>query len=322
MRNLESASDGERRAALAAAVVLFAVAAIGTAGRARVVVADEPVGPPCFLILKTGEPGAEPEKAGRFLEQWAAYLSPRLAGRLPAAPWVGLVTSDPSRALALAKAKRPRWGIVTAAFFLDHQEDLGLAPLRQTRRNGRPAERYTILARKGSGLTAAGLAGKRVATLLQAEADYVRRVGLESTQAPAADLLLVATRNLADSLYDMVEEEAGAPDAVLLDQAARDFFEKDELTWPRVEVVCASKDCAPDLVVSFGEAMDADGAQALTRALDGMREDEEGKRICRNLQTDGFGPIDEALLSRARELYKGGAGTKQEAPGGTPDAGK
>ncbi|GEM_PF-793278 len=243
-----------------------------------------------FLILKTGEPGAEPEKAGPFLAEWATYLSPQ-AG----APQEGLITSDPARAIDLAKEHHPAWGIVTPAFFLEHEKDLALRPLLETRRGGHATERYTVVVKKGTTWS-----GGEVATQLVAEASYLEQVAFAGKK-----VRLRAAKNLADAVYAMVEGEATAAAAVLLDRASRAFFGEDELTWPKIEVAWESEELPPDLVVGFGEALSRESEASLREALVGMLGDEEGKKICRNLQTEGFGAIDVARWERARAAYAG-----------------
>lgn len=243
-----------------------------------------------FLILKTGEPGAEPEKAAPFLKEWAAYLSSR-AG----APQLGVITSDPARAVELAKEGKPAWGIVTPAFFLEHEKDLALRPLLETRRGGHATERYAVVGKKGSTWS-----GGEVATQLAAEASYLAKVVFAGKEVP-----LRPEVNLADAVYAMVEGDDGAPSAVLLDRASRAFFEADELTWPKLDVAWESEELPADLVVGFGEALSQQAEAKLRGTLAGMLGDEEGKRICRNLQTEGFGEVDVALWERARKALAG-----------------
>lgn len=243
-----------------------------------------------FLILKTGEPGAEPEKAGPLLKEWSAHLSPRIG-----VPQEGVITSDPASAVELAKKHHPAWGIVTPSFFLDHEQDLALRPLLETRRGGQAAERYSVVVKKGATWT-----GGEVATQLSAEASYLGKVVFAGKE-----VRLRAEKNLADAVYAMVEGDDGAPSAVLLDRASRNFFEEDELTWPKVDVAWESEDLPSDLVVGFGEALPKDAEAMLRKALIGMTDDDEGKRICRNLQTEGFGEVNVALWERARKAYAG-----------------
>lgn len=243
-----------------------------------------------FLVLKTGEPGAEPERAGPFLKSWAAYVSAR-AG----APQEGVITSDPARAVELAKERRPAWGVVTPSFFLERGKELALRPLLETRRGGHATERFTVVVRKG-----ATWGDAEVATQLSAEAAYLGRVVFAGKEVRPR-----AAENLADAVYAMIEGDHDAPPAVLLDRASRAFFEEDELTWPKLDVVWESEELPPDLVVGFGEALTPEAEGKLREALVGMPSDEEGKRICRNLQTEGFGEVDLARWERARKALAG-----------------
>ncbi|MBI5367640.1 MAG: PhnD/SsuA/transferrin family substrate-binding protein [Planctomycetes bacterium] len=256
-----------------------------------------------FLVLKTGEPGADPAKAGGFLTQWGDYLSARVraGGGADPGPVHGTITAEPAAALAAVAARRFAWGIVTPAFLLDHGAALGLKPLLQTRRNGRAAERFVVVTRKGAAAgKPAGFWKARVMTLLTREADYVRRAIFEDA---AGAVTLEAVTNLADAVYAVIEDDEAKDAAVLLDAAGADFFRADELSWPKLEVLFESQELPPDVVVGFAANLPAETETALRAALGGMRADEEGKRICRNLQTDGFGPVDEALWARARKLY-------------------
>ncbi len=260
----------------------------------------EPQGtnPPAFLVLKTGERDATQKKAGKFIAELGKYLAPALRlGSLE-----GLITNKPEEALALAERRHPLFGIVTPGFFLEHEEKLGLVAVAETRRLGQEGESYSLLGRKGSPAPGAGAA---VATSLLGERRYLEQVVLPRMDRKfAAGHEFEPAKNLADAVYDLIEGGAGAPAAVLVDRATLVFFREDPQVWPKLEVLSSTGALPADLVVVFGGASAGDRPARLWGSLEKMLGDEEGRKICKSLQTEGFAKVEGARLEQARALYR------------------
>lgn len=245
---------------------------------------------PGFVILKTGERFAVQEKADRVVADFGAWIAPH-AGQ---SALVGRITNRPDEALARIRETRPIFAIVTPAFYLEHRDALGMTILAQTRRRGMTAERYAVLVAKGGPKSPS-----KIATALLAEEAYLRKVALAGGPAGAE---LVATAWVGDDVAAMSEGDPEAPEAVLVDRATLEFFREDEVIWGALDIAFESEDLPPDVVVAFSWTPE-DVRVKLSLALLAMKEDARGKEVCKTMQTDGFGPVDDALWNKAKERW-------------------
>jgi len=242
-----------------------------------------------YVILKTGERFAVQEKAEEVLADFGAWVAPRVGQ----ASLVGRITNRPDEALAKVRESKPLFAIVTPAFYLQQRDALGLVLLAQTRRRGLASEKYAVLSRKGGSKTP-----KRISTSLTSEEEYLRKVALAG--GPAAEL--VQSPWVGDDVAAMSEGGSDAPEAVLVDRATLEFFREDEVLWGALEVVFESADLPPDAVVAFSWTPEEVRVK-LSTALLVMKEDVRGQEVCDLMQTDGFGPVDEALWAAAVERW-------------------
>ncbi|MEK7865799.1 MAG: PhnD/SsuA/transferrin family substrate-binding protein [Planctomycetota bacterium] len=239
-----------------------------------------------YVILKTGERFAVQEKAEEVLADFAAWVAPRVGQP----SLVGRITNRPDEALTRVRESKPLFAIVTPAFYLEHREALGLALLAQTRRRGLAAEKYAVIARKGATETPA-----KVATSLMAEEPYLRKVALAGGPSSVD---FAESSWIGDDVAAMAEGDPEAPEAVLVDRATLEFLREDEVLWGELSVTFESADLPPDAVVAFSWTPE-DVRVKLSTALLAMKEDVRGKEVCDLMQTDGFGPVDEALWAEA-----------------------
>lgn len=254
---------------------------------------------PCLLVLKTGERDATQKKAGKFIAELAKYLGPLLG--VPNLE--GRVTNKPEDAVKQIEERRPVFAIVTPAFFLEHEEGMGLVPVAAARRLGHDGEAYSLVVRKGASTPPEGA---RLASVIACDRRYVEQVvlpGLGEKSVRKPDLKSV--RSLADAVYDLTEGGPEAPAAVLLDQASLDYFKADATLWPKLDVLATTPTLPADLVVVFGGDAVQERAERLRTVLEKMLQDEEGRRICKTLQTDGFAAVESGSLVAARKLYRG-----------------
>lgn len=243
-----------------------------------------------FVILKTGERFAVQEKAEDVLADFGAWVAPRVGQE----SLVGRITNRPDEALAKVRETKPLFAIVTPAFYLEHRNALGLVLLAQTRRRGLASERYAVLTRKGGAKEP-----KRLTTSLTAEETYVRKVALAGGPSTAE---LVQSAWIGDDVAAMAEGDDEAPEAVVVDRATLEFLREDDVIWGPLDVVFESADLPPDAVVAFSWTSE-EARVKLSAALLAMKEDAGGKEVCDLMQTDGFGPVDEALWKVAGERW-------------------
>lgn len=245
-----------------------------------------------FLFLKTGERFATQEMAGPVLSELTTYVSERIG-----TPLEPRVFNEPARAVELCARQKPRVGIVTPGFYLAYRKALGMHPLLEVHREQVDTERFVLVTRKTNGATPPDWAGKTIATTLAAEERYVRGVILQDRFGN--ELRLEPVRNVEDSLFDLAEEAADAPDAVLVEEAAWKVFAADPEFESRLTVVFRSEELPRDLVVSFSDASEPTLVSALQEMVDG----EIGRRILQSIRVACFAPVNTDRLERAERLY-------------------
>ncbi|MCS7049256.1 MAG: phosphate/phosphite/phosphonate ABC transporter substrate-binding protein [Verrucomicrobiae bacterium] len=245
-----------------------------------------------FLFLKTGERFATQETAGPVLSELTAYVGQRIGATMEPR-----VFNEPARAVELCARQKPRAGIVTPGFYLAYRKALGMQPLLEVHREQVEAERYVLVARKTNGTPPTDWTGKTIATTLAAEERYVRGVILQDKLGQ--ELRLEPVRNVEDSLFDLVEDAADAPDAVLVEEAAWKVFVADPEFDSRLAVVFRSEELPRDLVVSFSDSPDP----ALVTTLRQMSDEEEGRRILRSIRVACFTPVNMERLEHAERLF-------------------
>lgn len=244
-----------------------------------------------YVVLKTGERFASQERAAQVLSEFGGWVAPRVGQ----AGLAGRITNKPEEAISLVRDGKPLFAIVSPAFYLEHREELGMAVVAQTRRRGLATEKYAVVVAKGA---KADLS--KVSTSVAAEEKYLRKVVLAG--GAAAQAALASSAWVGDDVAAMAEKDPDAPHAVLLDAATTAFFREDPVVWGEVEVAWESDDLPPDAVVVFSWTP-ADARTKLAAALLAMKEDVRGKAVCGQMQTDGFGAVDDALWSKAQERW-------------------
>lgn len=244
-----------------------------------------------FVVLKTGERFASQERAAQVLADFGGWVAPKTGS----AALTGKITNKPEEATSLIRDGKPLFAIVSPAFYLEHREELGMAVVAQTRRRGLATEKYAILVAKGA---KADLA--KISTSIASEEKYLRKVVLAGS--PAEKAALAPSAWVGDDVAAMAEKDPSAPAAILLDAATTAFFREDAVVWGEVDVAWESEELPPDAVVVFSWTP-ADARTKLATALLAMKEDAGGKKVCDEMQTDGFGAPDEALWKKAQERW-------------------
>ncbi|MDT8367779.1 MAG: PhnD/SsuA/transferrin family substrate-binding protein [Longimicrobiales bacterium] len=259
-----------------------------------------------FLVVKPGDPAATPDRAGAFLAAMGRWLE----AKLPASEHVeGRIANRADQAAAAIARDSPILAFVPAGFYLGAIAP-GLTPARvvaQIPRFGVDVERYYLVTAKGGPPTPAALRGTTVRTTADFDAAYLRRVVFADGLVPGEDFRLEASENLADELFYLLEGDPAGPDALLLDEELKHFFEADDFVWPELQVIWRSAPLPRDLVVAFGEWSEGELA-ALRDALVAMDETPEGRELLDLMDSEGFEAVDRELLERAATLYRSSGG--------------
>jgi hypothetical protein len=240
-----------------------------------------------LVVFKLGESFATDEHAGEAVDALCAYLGEHIEGA--EFKRVG-VRNAPAEALRLIRDERPAVAIVSPGFFFKYRAELELTALAEAMRGGHDGEQYTLV-----GLEEADgyPAGKRIATTLAMDTEWLNRAVLPAPEG-AAPVRWVRVSNLFDAGYEMVDEQDGAPDFVLLDKVSLAAYREDE-DLGGLKFGEPGTKLPQDLVVEVAGRL-GDTRDELKRVLAALDSSDEGKRIGGLIQSPRFQKPDAERL--------------------------
>ncbi|MCG3149287.1 MAG: hypothetical protein PCFJNLEI_02747 [Verrucomicrobiae bacterium] len=233
-----------------------------------------------FLFLKTGEKFATQEAAGPTV----AELTQQLGG-----DFEPRIFNDPAKAIEYVAKSKPAAGIVTPGFYITYAKALGMTPLLEVKRHKIPVERYVLVTKQATELTAI----KSVATALAAEQMYVMRVVLQNKLGE--ELRLQPTLDEEGAVFDLVEGGKSAADAVLLEEAAWEVLRADPELGAQVKAAFTSAELPGNLVVTFGGRADS------AKLVESLKTTPPA--ILESIRVEVFSDIAAERLKRAEELF-------------------
>jgi hypothetical protein len=250
-----------------------------------------------LAVFKLGEKYATDAQAGDAIDKLAAHLTGALPDRKVSFKRRG-VRNQPDEALKLFKdEKQPvAVAIVSPGFYLAHKDDLKLKPIAEAKRGGNDGEQYTLV---GATKAEKYPAGKRVATTLTADKEWLNRVVLPAPEGERP-VQWVQYDNLFDAGYAIIDEE-DAPDFVLVDRITLEAMGKDA-DLKALKQGLQSETLPQDLVVEVEELLGAD-RDGLVKALTELDKTEQGRKVGELIQSPTFRKPDEARLAKAEKLW-------------------
>lgn len=249
-----------------------------------------------LVVYKLGESYATDDKAGDAIDRFTAFLDGELDGLEFKRRGV---RNDPDEALKLFKDEDEPVGvaIVSPPFYFEHKKELKLKAIAEATRGGKAGERYTLV---GAAKTEDYPAGKRVATSMTAEEDWLNKVVLRRPE-DAEPVEWVQYDNLMDAAYAIIDEEDDAPDFVLVDRVTLTFFDKD-FDLKTLKKGLQSALIPQDLVVEVDDAL-GDSRDDFKKALRELDQSDEGKKIGELIQSPKFPAPDEERLQKVEKWY-------------------
>jgi hypothetical protein len=246
-----------------------------------------------LAVYKLGESFATDEHAGEAIDSFAAYLGKQVDG---ASFTRRGVRNTPEDALKLFKdEKKPvALAIVSPGFYFTHKEDLKLAALAEATRGGHDGEQYSLV---GEAKQDSYPAGKRVATTMTADKDWLDRVVMRRPE-DAKPIEWVHYKNLVDAAYEIIDGEKGAPDFVLVDRITLAVFAKD-VDLKTLKTGLQSELLPQDLVVEVDGRL-GEQREAIKKALAALDGNDAGKKLGELLQSPKFPAPDEKRLEKVQ----------------------
>jgi hypothetical protein len=258
---------------------------------------EAPPKPYGLVVYKLGERYATDEKAGETIDSLAAYLAKQITG----ADFKRLgVRNKPDDALKLFKDdKNPvALAIVSPGFYFAHKTDLKLTTIAEAQRGGKDGEQYTLI---GATEIKEYPAGKKIATNMTADLDWLNKAVLRAPEG-AKQVEWVQYDNLTDAAYEIIDEEDGAPDFVLVDRVTLDVFAKDS-DLKMLKHGLASELLPQDLVVEVDGRL-GDHRDAVKKTLAALSDSDEGKKLGESLQSPKFPAPDDKRIEKVSKWYE------------------
>jgi len=136
---------------------------------------------------------------------------------------------------------------------------------------------------------------------MTADPDWLNKAVLRAPQG-AKPVEWVQYDNLSDAGYEIIDEEEGAPDFVLVDRATRDIFTKDD-DLKQLKAGLQSEMLPQDLVVELDGRL-GNLREDLKKTLAGLSDSDEGKKLGESLQSPKFPAPDEERLKKVAKWYE------------------
>lgn len=212
-------------------------------------------------------------------------------------------TSRADECRKLLSERKPAFAITSLGLYLELAARHHLVPVVQPRIKGQTAERYRVMVKKGAFADLAALKGKSMGGSVLEETEFLRRIVFAGRIDPVKHFVLKPSRQALRSLRALAKGEL---DAVLVNQQQFDAlgglpFAKE------LEAVFTSEAIPLMGLVADEKATNASERERLTRALQGMCQDAEGKKLCELFGVESFEPVKPGTFDAARTLWEAGS---------------
>jgi hypothetical protein len=249
--------------------------------------------PVTFVACAPGYPGTTAE-AQSSMDAFAAAVT-KLAGW---APGEVVAVYVPTEKEGLSRIREAAVAVVPLPFFIQHGAALALSPRLLVEQKGLgPAERWTLVAKKGRVARAADLAGMTVVSIAGYAPGFVRSVLGGAWRLPEATQVTESAQVLSALRRAVKGEEV----AVLLDGAQGNALP----TLPfaaDLEVLARSEPLPAALVTTVGRRLGSARWVALEKALLALPGDPAGATALDGIRMVRFMPADAAALTAVRTL--------------------
>ena len=249
-------------------------------------------------VYKPGERFATDAQAGEAIDEFCSWLGGAVE---PRATFTRRgVRNAPDDALKLLRDddKPVSLAIVSPGLYFARKDEFKLRAIAETQRGKHDGEQYVLI---GATQLDGYPAGKRVATTLTAEPEWLNRVVLPKPE-DAEPVKWVQFHNLFDAAYAIIDEENDAPDFVLVDRVTLEAISKDD-DLKALKQGAKSAALPQDLVVEVNGRL-GEARESIVKALTQIGETDEGKRVAELIQSPTFRKPEAKRLQAAEAKWK------------------
>ncbi|MEE9311109.1 MAG: hypothetical protein V3V10_01730 [Planctomycetota bacterium] len=247
-----------------------------------------------LAVFKLGEKFATDKKAGKSIDEFCGWLT----DSIEAAEFKRRgVRNTPDEFKTLLEKDETALAIVSPSFYLAHKGDLKLEAFAEATRGGFDGEVFSLV---GKTKFDDYPEYATIATSLSKDSTYLNKVVLPK-QGDVKGIVWTHASNTFDACYEIIDEEDGAPDYVLVDQLTLKQIQKDA-DLKTLTVAWTGKTLSQDLVVEVDGKL-GDKRKEIAEALAKLCDTEAGKKIGKLIQSPKFPAHNEKRLKEMETLW-------------------
>lgn len=222
-------------------------------------------------------------------------------GQWPSGHFVSAFTVSTPECRGLLSARKPGFAIMPLGVYLDRRRSDHWIPLVQPRIDGRLAERYRLVVRKGTFASLAAVKGHTVGGTVLDDLEFLSRI-VFAGQVDASSFLLRPSNQGIRALRSL---DRGELDAVLLNEQQYNGLGALGLASP-LDVVFTSQEIPLLGLAADGVKSTAEERSRFAKSLETMCNDAEGKKLCDLFGISAFVPVNAKAYDAAVQLWEKG----------------
>ena len=203
---------------------------------------------------------------------------------------------------SLLSTKKPEYAILSLGLFLEQRTAHNLTPLVQPSIKGATTEHFHLTSRQGAFHSLDELKGKTVGGAVFDEPEFMRKIVFSGKIDPAQFFDVKPSRQVLRALRSL---DKGELDAVILNGQQFSALGSLQLKTP-MEAVFTSADIPLMGMTANSKTTKAEDRARLAKALEGMCDDQEGKKLCDMFGVEAFVPANASAIEPMSKLWNQG----------------
>jgi len=223
-------------------------------------------------------------------------------GQWQAKSLTSLFTSKVDQCKQLLADRNPSFAIVSLGQYLEQRARHNLIPLVQPKIKGRSSERYRVVVQKGKFNSLADLKGRSLGGTVLQEPEFIGKIVFAGAYDPRSFFTLKPSTQAIRALRSL---DKGELDAVMLNEQQFSGLASLALQNP-LEAVFTSEEIPLMGMAADSKSSTAEDRARLTKALEGMCTDVEGKKLCDLFGVEAFAAVKPVVFEPMVKLWSGG----------------
>lgn len=223
-------------------------------------------------------------------------------GQWQAKSLTSLFTSKVDQCKQLLADRNPSFAIVSLGQYLEQRTRHNLIPLVQPKIKGRSSERYRVVVQKGKFNSLADLKGRSLGGTVLQEPEFIGKIVFAGAYDPRSFFTLKPSTQAIRALRSL---DKGELDAVMLNEQQFSGLASLALQNP-LEAVFTSEEIPLMGMAADSKSSTAEDRARLTKALEGMCTDVEGKKLCDLFGVEAFAAVKPVVFEPMVKLWSGG----------------